>query len=563
MISTRVCLVVCVLALIAADSRARGGTVAVRILAINDFHGRLIADTTDEGQVVGGAPALAACIKRRQRQSRGRAFVVHAGDLVGASPPHSAMMQDEPTIMFFNLFANRFCRRSPDHPRCNCVGAPGNHEFDEGIAEFLRLIEGGTHPRGPFLQNPYRGAYFPHVCANSIDTVTDKPVFRPFVIRNAGGVRIAFIGATIRRTPELVTPDGVAGLRFADEADAINRAARDVLSRGVRAMAVLIHHGGRQKAYQGPTDSAAAPVRGPIVDIAGRLHDEIDVVIAGHYHSFTNALLKSRNGADILVVQAWPGGAAFGDIEVIIDRTTGNVVEKTARIVAVRADSGCGVAADPEAAALVAALRKKADPALNEIVGAAAVNITRSRTAAGESALGNLIADAQRAATDADIAMTNPGGIRADCRAGPLSVGECHAIQPFNNRLITMTLTGDQLEAALNQQWDESGDPRMLQIAGFSYAWDPDRPIGDRIVEMRIGDKPIDGNRGYRVVVNSFLAAGGDRFTAFAHGVDRVAGPIDLDALIAWIRALDQPFDRAIEGRVRIAADADSSASRP
>jgi 5'-nucleotidase len=561
--SNRLCWVLCALALIAADSRARGGAVAVRILAINDFHGRLIADTTAAGRAVGGAPALAACIKRRQRQSRGRAFVVHAGDLVGASPPRSAMMQDEPAIMFFNLFANRFCRRSPNHPRCNCAAAPGNHEFDEGIAEFLRLIEGGNHPRGPFLQDPYRGALFPHVCANIIDTVTGEPVFEPFVIRRARGVRIGFIGATIRRTPELVTPDGVAGLRFADEADAINRAARKVASRGVRAIAVLIHHGGKQNAYQGPTDSAAAPVRGPIVDIVRLLHDEIDVVIAGHYHSFTNALLKTRNGADILVVQALPAGAAFGDIELIVDRASGNVVEKSARIVAVRADSGCGAAADREAAALVAAIRKKADPVLNEVIGNAAEDISRSRTEAGESALGNLIADAQRAATGADIAITNPGGIRADCRAGPVSIGECHAIQPFNNRLITMTLTGDQLEAALNQQWDESGDARMLQIAGFAYVWDPGRPIGDRIVDMRIANEPVDGDRGYRVAVNGFLAAGGDRFSAFTHGVDRVDGPVDLDALIAWIRTLDQPFTRAIEGRIRLAADAASPASAP
>lgn len=544
-----------------------------KILGINDFHGQLSTGRRVGNRPVGGAAILASYLHAAQQGVNDRAVIVHAGDHVGASPPASALLQDEPSIQFLNLLANEDCEFSENDdkpekdyvkkiykeqhehewddfdPRCNLVGTLGNHEFDEGLTELQRLLHGGNHVNGPYLEDPYRGASFPYVSANVVDAVTGKPILPPYVIKKVRGIPIAFIGAVLKETPTIVTPTGVAGLRFLDEADSINAYIPELRAQKVRAMVVLIHQGGRQTSYQGPT-LPNGMVSGEIVNIVSRLDDEVDVVMSGHSHSFTNAILKNNRGKDILVTQAFSASTAYADIDVEIDPATKDIVKKSARIVTTYGDSGPGLTPDTQVAELVAQAEQKVAPLVSRVIGTAQAGITRTQTSAGESALGNLIADAQRAAMNTDFAFMNPGGIRADLDAGPVTWGELFTIQPFGNSLVKMELTGQQIHDLLNQQWLNQPFPRILQVSGLTYTWDNARPVGSRIVEIRKNGTPINLTQYYTVTANSFIAAGGDNFTVFNQGINRVGGPLDLDALIAYIGTLPQPFSATLEGRI-------------
>lgn len=542
-------------------AEVRADVVRVKLLTINDFHGQLSAGRRVAGRPVGSAPVLASYLKNARAGREGQTVLVHAGDHVGASPASSALLQDEPAIAFLNQLANDHCRY-PEHgreddeypewsPRCNLVGTLGNHEFDEGVAELRRLLNGGMHARGPFLDDPWRGARFPVVSANVVDVVTGKPILPPYVIKKIDGMPIAFIGATLKATPNIVTPSGVAGVKFLDEADAINRYIPELRRKNVRAIVVLIHQGGRQNTYSGATSSGASAVTGDIVDIVAHLHDEVDVVVSGHWHSFTNALLDNRHGKPILVTQAFSSGTAYGDIDLEISRASRDVVAKSAAIVTTWADAGVGLASDAAAAQLTAAAEAEVAPLVNEVIGVAARDITRSANGAGESALGNLIADAQRAAMNTDFAFMNPGGIRADLAAGDVTWGELFAVQPFGNSLVKMDLSGQQIYDLLNQQWSGTTTARILKPSGLTYTWDNALSGGNRVLAVYKDGVLIDKAAIYRVTVNSFLAEGGDNFSVLREGTGRVGGPVDLDALVDYIKTGAQPFDAVIEGRIQ------------
>ena len=539
--------------------------IKVNILAINDFHGYLQTGRRVGNRPVGGAAVLAAYLKTAQLGAEEYSFIVHAGDHVGASPPASALLQDETAIMFMNLLANKYCydddhryngSRKNHHyrgyrldPRCNIVTTVGNHEFDEGVNEMLRLIYGGNHINGPFLEDPYSGAAFPYVAANVVDAQSGKLILPPYVIKKINGMPIAFIGAVLKETPSIVTASGVAGVRFLDEAEAINSYIPELRAKHVRSIIVLIHQGGRQTTYQGTTISTGT-VTGPIVDIVSRLDDEIDVVITGHVHSFTNAILRNHNGKEILVTQAFSYGTAYADIDLEIDPATKDIVTKSAAIITTYADEWPGLVPDYEAAQLVAAAEAKVAHLVNRVIGVAAVEILKAQNPAGESALGNLIADAQRAAMGTDFAFMNPGGIRADVLSGQVTWGELFTVQPFSNYLIKMDLTGKQIYDLLNQQWINQPYPRILQVSGLTYTWDNSLPVGNRIVEVRKDGIPINPSAVYTITVNSFLAGGGDNFTVLTQGVNQVVGPVDLEALITYIQGLPQPFSAQIDGRI-------------
>ena len=526
--------------------------IKVKILGFNDFHGQISAGRRVGNRPVGSAAVLASYLEAAQQGAENQTFIVHAGDHVGASPASSALLQDEPAISFLNMLGNEHCSfKRRMNPRCNLVGTLGNHEFDEGQSEMLRLIFGGNHATGPFLEDPYRGANFPYVSANVVDSATGRPILPPYVIKKVRGVRIAFIGAVLKDTPSIVTPTGVAGLTFLDEADAINRYIPELRARHVKAIVVLIHQGGRQTSYSGATQSDAAPVNGEIADIISRLDDEVDVVISGHTHSFTNALLKNKHGKEILVTQAFSAGTAFADINLEIDPASRDIVTKSASIITTYADAGPGLTPDPIVAQMVTQAEEKVAPLVNQIIGVASADISRSQNSAGESALGNLIADAQRAALQTDFAFMNPGGIRADLTAGNVTWGELFAIQPFGNSLVKMTLSGQQIYELLNQQWQGQTSPRLLQVSGLAYTWDALRAVGDRVVAVRKSGAPIDRAAQYTVSVNSFIAAGGDNFTVLTQGANRAGGPLDLDALINYVRGLIQPFNAGVEGRIQ------------
>lgn len=536
--------------------------VKVRLLGFNDFHGQLSARTVG-ARPAGGAAVLASYLRAAQAGMEDRTFIVHAGDHVGASPPNSALLQDEPAITFLNLLANRHCRHlEPEErggfggeenddlddrfeewlsPRCNVLGVTGNHEFDEGIGELGRLLLGGNHPNGPFLETSWRGARYPTLAANVVDVATDRPVLPPYLIKRVDGVPVAFIGLVLRETPTIVTPTGVAGLAFLDEADTANAIISRLKRRGVHAFVVVIHKGGHQTPSFG---GATGPVPGAgsdMADIQGvvtRLDDDVDVVISGHRHSFTNALLRTAGGKEILVTQAFSASTAYAQIDLELDRRSRDVVAKTAVVPTTWGDAGPGLSPDPAVASLVTAATDRVAPLVNQQVGTALAPLTRAASPAGEHALGRLIADAQRAAVPgAQAAFMNPGGVRADLDAGPITWGELFTIQPFGNSLVAMTLTGAQVQTLLEQQWLGQTTPRILQPSGIAYAWSASAPAGAKVSGVTIGGTPIDPAASYRVVVNSFLASGGDNFRVLFEGTDRVGGAVDLDALIDFVKA--------------------------
>lgn len=545
------------------DSRWKHDPVVkIKLLGINDFHGQLSPRAVG-ARPAGGAAVLASYLRVASESAKDGAIIVHAGDHVGASPPNSALLQDEPAIDVLNELANKQClpvrlfRRLPyeiqayTQPRCNIVGTFGNHEFDEGIGEALRLVYGGNHEDGPFLDKRWQGAQFPYISANVIDQSTGRSVLPPYTVKLVDGVRIGFIGAVLKETPTIVTPTGVAGLKFIDEADAINASVKQLKRQGVKTIVVTIHQGTGQTSYTGPTDPEVKPPTGPIADIVKRLDSEVDVVVSGHAHGFTNALVPNDKGKEILLTQAFSASTAYGDIDLSISRKSDDVVEKSAAIVTTWGDEGPGLVPDAKVAEIVAQADERVAPLVNRVVGTATTALNRTENSAGESSLGNLIADAQRVTTDAQFAFMNPGGIRADLDAGEVSWGDLFTIQPFGNDLVSMDLTGAQVKTLLEQQWQGQTFPRIMKTSGLTYTWDNARPVGDRVTQILTTEAtPLDLAATYRVTVNSFMAAGGDGFLVLPQGTNRVVGPVDLDALVEYVESLTQPFSVAIEGRI-------------
>ena len=524
----------------------------VQLLGLNDFHGQLGPAKKLFERPVGSAAVLAAYLRDATARFAGDTLIVHAGDWVGASPPSSALLQDEPAISFLNLLSNPLCSyQNRMHPRCNVVGTAGNHEFDEGARELLRLLRGGNAKRGPFLDNPWRGARYPYVSATVIDTRSGSTLFPPYVIKQVSGVRIAVIGAVLRATPSMVIVGGVNQLRFLDEATAINAQVKQLKKQGIQTIVVTIHQGGAQAPYEGPTrPEVAGPSEGigPIID---KLDDAVDVVVSGHAHSFTNALMKNAHGHPILVTQCPNAGIAFASIELAIDRKTRDVVSKVATIHATFADAGPGLSPAADVAELVRRADERVAPLAARVVGEAPAAISHTPNAMGESALGNLIADAQRSSLAAQIALMNQGGIRTSLDAGPVTWGELFAIQPFSNAVVVMELSGAQVERVLEQQWQDPGQPHMLQVSGLRYRWDATRPAGARVHDVLVDGVALVASRTYRVAVNSFLASGGSGFTVLREGKNARTGPVDLDALVSYLARLGRPVNAVVEGRVQ------------
>jgi 5'-nucleotidase len=511
----------------------RSDPVDVQLLAINDFHGQLeTVPRASDGRPVGGAAVLAAYLDAHEREATAAGATslrVGAGDLVGASPLVSGLLRDEPTIEALSLMRLRY-------------SSVGNHEFDKGVAELRRLQYGGCAPAkgsgllmsstDPSLLDSatgcFHGASFHYLAANVIDEATGEPLFPPYAITRVRGVPIGFVGVVLRETPSIVTPSGVAGVAFLDEAATINRYAAELRQQCVFTIVVLIHQGG-----SGARDGG--PITGEIVPIVEALDPAVAVVVSGHTHQFYQGAI-----ADRLVTQAGSYSQGFADIRLTLDPASGLVIDKRATIVDTLADVAPEDAANATVEAVVAAAQAQTAPLANRVLGTAPAALLRAPNAAGESALGDLIADAQRVAAGTEVAFMNPGGIRTDLRAGPVTYADLFAVQPFGNSLVRLTLTGAQIVRLLEQQWQDQPQPRVLQVSGLTYTWQPDAPLGARIdaADVRVGGQPLALNRTYRVAVNNYLAEGGDNFTVLRDGVAREGGAQDLDALVDYIAAL-------------------------
>jgi 5'-nucleotidase len=522
--------------------------VDVRILAINDFHGYLrpspggirITDPADKTKKIvvpaGGSETMATLVKQL-RENHNNSIFVAAGDLIGASPFLSAMFHDEPSIESLSMMGLE-------------IASVGNHEFDEGKDELLRMQNGGCHPidkcQGP---HPFTGAKFHYLAASTVEKATGKTVFPPYEIREFEGIPVAFIGLTLKGTADIVTPTGIAGLEFKDEADTVNALVPELKTHGVEAIVVLIHEGG----YPTGDYNECPGISGAIVDIVKKFDKAVDVVISGHTHQAYVCEIDGR-----LVTSGDKYGTLVTAIDLKLDRASRDIVSAKADNVIVRTGA---IAKDAEQTALLESYDKFAAPIANRPAGSVREALSRVPNKAGESPLGNIIADAQLAATQATekggavIALTNPGGIRTDIVGkddGAVSFADIFASQPFRNQLITLTLTGAQIKETLEQQWADPTRPRILQVSnGFSFSWDGAKPIGDRVAldRMSLNGKPIDAATSYRVTVNNYLAVGGDGFIALKQGTEALVGVYDSDALYGYFRA-NSPIGPAAGNRI-------------
>ena len=507
--------------------------VYVKVLAINDFHGNLkpapggirIADPADAQRRInvpaGGVSAMATLLDSLRAQNPNNIFVA-AGDLIGASPLLSSLLRDEPTIEAMNLMGLE-------------ASAMGNHELDRGQAELLRLQNGGCHPtEGCKGSAPFTGAKFQYLAANTIVQATGKTLLPSYVVKKFQGIPVAFIGLTLKGTPSVVTPSGVAGLRFEDEADTVNALVPQLQAQGVEAIVLLIHEGGL------PTGgyNECPGISGAIVGIVQRLSKAVDLVISGHTHAAYNCVIDGRT-----VTSADRYGTLLTQVDLVLDPRSRDVVSAKAQNLIV---STADFAPHPRLAQLIASYETLVRPLAQRVVTTLGAPFNwRVEEGGNESELGRLIADAQLAATrdaGAQLAMMNPGGVRAPLGGeGKLDVvyEEAFAIQPFYNQLVTMTLTGEQLMQLLERPL-ASQNPRLLFVSrGFSYTWDRARPPGQRLLRdsVRLDGRPVAADQKLRVTVNSFMADGGDELGGLRQGLDRRPGLIDIDALEQYLKA--------------------------
>ena len=495
--------------------------VELQILAINDFHGNLEPPSDD----LGGVAWLAAHL-RRAESGAAHTVTVSAGDLIGASPLISSLFHDEPTIEAANRFGLD-------------INAAGNHEFDEGWQELLRLQRGGAREGG---NKGFAGAEFDILAANVKVERSGETLLPPYTIRRYEGIPVAFIGLPLKDTPTVVLASGIAGLSFEDEVATINALVGEIRQQGIEAIVVVIHQGGYPA--EGSEDDCR-DFQGPIVEIAARTDPAVDLFVSGHTHRHYLCRVDGRP-----VTSAGSTGRFYTDIDTRLDRASGDMTVVSMDNVPVTHD----IAPAADLAALVSDYRARVAGLSQKVVGTVTADITELPNERGGSQLGAVIADAQLAATQgdngngADVAFMNAGGIRADLlyaaadgeSEGEVTFAEVSATQPFGNTLVTMTLTGAQIDTLLEQQWAGQPAPDILMpSAGFSYAWSRSAPDGERVElsSIRIDGAAVQPDGRYRVTVNSFLAAGGDGFPVLAEGTERIESIVDLDALIAYLGA--------------------------
>jgi 5'-nucleotidase len=518
--------------------------IAIQLLAFNDLHGNLDPPTGSNGRVgqtpAGGVEYLATHLHELEAQNR-NTLIVAAGDLIGASPLLSSLFHDEPTIEALSAAGVD-------------VSSVGNHEFDQGSAELLRMQNGGCHPiDGCQDHTPFAGATFQYLAAN-VFTAPSRTVLPAYTVKEVGGVKIGFIGLTLQGTPDLVAAAGIQGLTFRSEVETVNALVPILQKQGVRAIVVLLHQGGEPALDD---YNSCAGISGAIVPIAAQMSDEVDVIVSGHTHFAYICTLGNK-----LVTSAAAFGRLITAIDLRIDRMTHDVVSKTARNIVVTRD----VAKDPVETAILDRYRPFHAAIAGKVVATLTQSISRRPNSAGESPLGDVIADSMLEATasstagNAVIALLNPGGIRSDL-AGSTSTGastvvtyaDVFNVLPFRNRLVVKSLTGEAIKQALEEQFDKGteGVDMILQVsAGFRYSYDRMRPRGTRVDagSISLAGTPLVASQTYRVALPDFLAAGGDNFTTFTRGTDPVYSVLDVDAFAAYLSkhssAISPPVDR-------------------
>jgi 5'-nucleotidase len=583
---------------------AQAATVNVKIIGFNDYHGTLESPgtfgqntsvPTASRPAVGGADYIAAYVAN-MRAANPNTVVVGAGDFIGASPLISALFFDEPAVETLNKIGVDF-------------SAVGNHEFDKGKDELRRLQNGGCkvgangiEPNsckgfGSAAPGSFDGARFKWLSANVVETATGKTLLPAYGIKSFGGVRVAFIGMTLQGTPGIVTPTGVAGLRFTDEAATVNALVPKLRAQGVESIVVLVHQGGFQGSGNSDINGCVGDLAGSdIAKVVAGLDNAVDLVISGHTHAAYNCSastvdngstprptgLKNKAGRLVPVTSASAFGRVVTEVDLAIDTTTRDVVSVTANNRLVDRTQSAATAqinANPEVKALVAAYKTAVSPLANAVIASITAAMSNSANTAGEMEAGDLIADAQLQATQpaglggAQIAFMNAGGVRnpgfgvgAASFPYSLSYGDAFTVQPFGNSLVTMTLTTQQIKDVLEQQFVGclgQGTQRIMQISnGFSYSWKAGNPACSKITDVAFTPTDVtvtppvvtgptenlvingvvqNPAKTYRVTVNNFMATGGDGYTTFIGGLSQLGGAQDIDALVAYLAAFKAP----------------------
>ena len=528
-------------------------TTEIQLLSLNDFHGNLQPPGGSGGRI-GALDSSGACVAptcypaggveylathvRDLRATNPNTLFLSAGDMIGATPLISALFHDEPTIEAFNLMDLDF-------------NGVGNHEFDEGVDELLRMQNGGCHPvDGCADGDGFAGADFGFLAANVVYKDGGDTIFPPYAIRHFPGVDIAIVGMTLEGTPDIVTPAGIQTVDFLDEAETVNALVPVLKAQGIETIVVLLHEGGSIGAPGNGAGSVAAinscnNPTGPIPPIVDAMDDEIDVVITGHTNWAVNCVIDGK-----VVTGAAHQGRLVTDTDLTISRATKDVVGVTVNNVIVTRT----VAKAADLTGLIGKYSTLVAPLANRVVGSTTGDILRANNTAGESALGDIIADAQLAATSgplfggAVVAFMNPGGIRADVIAsqtpggeavGEVTYGELFSVQPFSNVMTVMSCTGAQIDALLEQQFRASGNTILQVPDGFTYTWDNVAAIGSKVdfASIMIDGLAIDAGATYRVAMNNFLATGGDGFSIFTQCTNPLGGEIDLDVLVTYFEA--------------------------
>ncbi|MFE0737766.1 bifunctional metallophosphatase/5'-nucleotidase [Streptomyces sp. NPDC058855] len=541
------------------NGKGWGRMVDVQLLSFNDLHGNLEPPAGSSGQVshthpdgrvekidAGGVEYLATHL-RQARQGNRYSITAAAGDLIGGSPLLSGLFHDEPTIHALNGLDLD-------------VTSVGNHEFDEGARELARMQNGGCHPTaGCFVKGEkFQGADFPYLAANVTDEKTGKPLLDPTFVWEKDGVRIGFIGVTLEGTPNIVTAEGVKGLKFGDEVETINKYAKILERKGVKSIVALVHEGGApaSSSYNYDCDSPGPGdgISGPITEIAKNVSPQVDALVTGHTHQAYVCTVPDPSGKPRLVTSASAFGKLYTDTTLTYDRRTKDIVRTAV-------DSANRVVTRdvPKAAdmtGLIQDWQALAAPVANRPQGWIAADINGRGSTAYEKPLGDVIADAQLeglAPADkggAQLALMNPGGIRADLvykasgaeGDGVVTYGESFTVQPFTNMMNVVDLTGANLIQALKQQVSGSNlnSVKILQVSkGLTYTLDMTKTGADRVVDgtIKLNGEPIDPAKTYRVAMNEFLAGGGDGFPALATGTNKLVGASDLDVFNAYLAA--------------------------
>ncbi|KRU17313.1 5'-nucleotidase C-terminal domain-containing protein [Bacillus pumilus] len=507
--------------------------VPLTILSMNDLHGKIDQeyelDLKGDGNkgMYGRMDYVAAYMKQKQAAHK-NTITVHAGDMIGGSSPISSLLQDEPTIELMENIGFD-------------VGTVGNHEFDEGVDELLRILNGGDHPKGT---KGYDGQNFPLVCANCEYKDTGKPLLPAYEIIDVDGIPVAFIGVVTKSAAGMVMPEGIKDIQFTDEVKAVNEAAKELKQKGIKAIGVLAHMTASQN---------GDIITGESAKLAKEGDDEIDVIFAGHNHEVVNGEVNGK-----LIVQAFEYGKAIGEVNVTLDRKTKDIVKKSAEIQYI---DQAGIKKDKEAADILAHYGKEVEPIISEVVGEAGVQMEGGYSNDGDTPLGNLIADGMRYSMKSDFAMMNGGGIRQNLEKGPITWGDLFNIQPFGNVLVKLEIKGKDLVEIIEAQISSQFGPDY-SISGFSYSYDP---VTYKVVDLKLPDgSAVALDQTYTLTVNNFMAtATGSKYAPIGRlGQNPETGPEDLEATVDFVKSFEgASIVYQKEGRIQKAKQEEKAAS--